>query len=88
MDKEMVTKNKDGKEIKISVVGEFKIDELEKEYVIYSLVDDDETNKDGHLIIGEVIRSDNEVKVDGIKSDEKDLVMAYYSEISKQIGES
>ena len=87
MEKELVIKNEDGKEITISVVGEFKVPELEKEYVIYSVVDNDENNDIGHILIGEVERSEDGIKVLGIKEDEKDLVLAFYNEISSQVGE-
>ena len=83
--KEVVTKNDKGVDVKLSVVGEFKINELNKEFIIYSLVDEDDTNEDGHLLIGEVLRENDEVKVSGIKKSEKDLVMAYYNEIASQI---
>ena len=87
MEKELVIKNEDGKEITISVVGEFKVPELEKEYVIYSVVDNDDNNDIGHILIGEVERSEDGIKVLGIKEDEKDLVLAFYNEISSQVGE-
>ena len=83
--KEVVTKNDKGVDVKLSVVGEFKINELNKEFIIYSLVDEDDTNEDGHLLIGDVLRENDDVKDSGIKKSEKDLVMAYYNERASQI---
>ena len=87
MEKEMIIKSEDGKDITISIVGEFRVEELDKEYIIYSIVDSDENNDMGGILIGEVDREDDEVKVLGIKDDERDMVMAFYKEISNQVGE-
>ena len=87
MEKEMIIKSEDGKDITISIVGEFRVEELDKEYIIYSIVDSDENNGMGGILIGEVDRDDDEVKVLGIKDDERNMVMAFYKEISNQVGE-
>lgn len=87
MEKEMIIKSEDGKDITISIVGEFRVEELDKEYIIYSIVDSDENNGMGGILIGEVERDDDEVKVLGIKDDERNMVMAFYKEISNQVGE-
>lgn len=52
---------------------------------MYSLVDD-ETNDEGHVILGEVVRENGDVQILGIESSEKDLVVAYYNEIETQLG--
>ena len=83
----MIIKSEDGKDITISIVGEFRVEELDKEYIIYSIVDSDENNGMGGILIGEVERDDDEVKVLGIKDDERNMVMAFYKEISNQVGE-
>lgn len=83
---EITIKDKDGNNLNISVIGFFKIPELEKEFVMYGLVDDDETNEDGHVLLGEVIREEDNIRIDGIESEEKDLVVAYYNEVINQIG--
>ena len=84
--KEINYKDEQGNNINISVVGFFKISELEKEFIMYSVVDDDIENDDGFILLGEVIRSGDDVRIVGIDSNEKEMVVAYYNEISGQIG--
>lgn len=78
--------DENGKEITISVIGFFRVDELEKEFIMYSLTDDDSSNDMGYVLLGEVVRYDGIVQILGIESEERDMVLAYYNEISKQIG--
>ena len=84
--KEITIKDKDGNNLNISVIGFFRIPELEKEFVMYGLVDDDETKENGHVLLGEVIREEDNIRIEGIESEEKDLVVAYYNEVINQIG--
>lgn len=80
--------DENGKEITISVIGFFRVDELEKEFIMYSLTDDDSSNDMGYVLLGEVVRYDGIVQILGIESEERDMVLAYYNEISNQIGGS
>lgn len=84
--KEITIKDNDGNNLNISVIGFFRIPELEKEFVMYGLVDDDETKENGHVLLGEVIREEDNIRIEGIESEEKDLVVAYYNEVINQIG--
>ena len=87
--REINYKNDDGKTINVSVMGYFRIAELEKEFIMYSQVDDDSCNDTGHILIGKVIKeNDYDYKIVGVKSNEKDMVLAYYNEISEQVGGS
>lgn len=86
MEKEIIIKDESGVDITISIVGEFKIDDLNKEFIIYSIVDNDDASTKGQIIIGEVIRDNDNLQVLGIKEDERDLVLAFYNEISEQLG--
>ena len=80
-------KNEEGKIINISFLGFFKIQELEKEYIMYSLVNQDDDSSYGNILLGEVVRLDNnDIQILGINESEIDLVVAYYNEISSQIG--
>lgn len=80
--------DENGKEITVSVIGFFRVDELEKEFIMYSLTDDDSSNDMGYVLLGEVVRYDGIVQILGIESEERDMVLAYYNEISNQIGGS
>lgn len=86
MEKEIIIKDESGVDITISIVGEFKIDDLNKEFIIYSIVDNDDASTKGQIIIGEVIRDNDNLQVLGIKEDERDLVLSFYNEISEQLG--
>lgn len=74
--------------LNIEAIKIFKIDELGKEYIIYSITDNDDNNPDGELAFGEVVRSDDSVQVLGILPEEENIVLAYYNEIRNQLGGS
>ena len=77
--------NANGENINVENIGFFTIPELDKEYIMYSLTDDNKENDMGHVLLGEVIRNEDNIQILGILSEEKDLVVAFYNEISKQI---
>ena len=87
MNKEIKIKNENGEEITISIVGNFKIEDLKKEYVIYSIVDDNEANTKGTILIGELVRNNDELSVIGIDEEEQPIVLAFYNEIANSVGE-
>lgn len=74
--------------INIEAIKIFKIDELGKEYIIYSIMDNDDSNPEGELLFGEIVRNDDSIQVLGILPDEEDIVIAYYNEIKNQLGGS
>lgn len=86
MDLNKVVKNENGDFISVSFLGFFRVPDLDKEYAMYALMDDNDDNEHGSVLLGEVIREDGNVQILGIKDEEKDLVVAYYNEISNQIG--
>lgn len=89
--REIVYKDAEGHNVTASVLGFFKVSEIDKEFVMYSIVDDDEAEDEGVVLLGEVVRNEedeNDIQILGIESEEKDLVMAYYNEIASQIGGS
>ena len=48
----------------------------------------DDSNPEGELLFGEIIRVDDSIQVLGILPDEEDIVIAYYNEIKSQLGGS
>ncbi len=74
--------------LNIEAIKIFKIDELGKEYIIYSITDNDDNNPDGELAFGEIVRQDDSIQVLGILPEEEDIVIAYYNEIKSQLGGS
>ena len=85
--KDITYKNEEGNIITISVIGFFKVPELEKEFIMYSFTDDDSSKQNGLVLIGEIIKEEDNIQILGIDSNEKDLVLAYYNEVINQIGE-
>ena len=84
--KDIIFTDNNGRNLNISIIGFFRIPELEKEFVMYGLIDDDVTNENGEVLLGEVIREEDNIQIQGIESSEKDLVVAYYNEVINQIG--
>jgi len=78
--------NEKGENINVSLLGFFSIPDLEKEYIMYGITDDNVNNDEGKVLLGEVKRNDNNIQILGILPSEIDLVVAYYNEISNQIG--
>ena len=84
--KEVKYTDENGDNITISVIGFFRVPELEKEFIMYSFMDDDDSNDEGLVLLGEVLRDGDNMQIVGIESSEKEMVVAYYNEISEQIG--
>ena len=80
--------DQNGNVMNIEAIKIFKIDELGKEYIIYSIMDNDDSNPDGELLFGEIIRNDDSIQILGILTDEENIVIAYYNEIKNQLGGS
>ena len=86
---ELKVKNDDGKEITVKSLGSFRVEELGKEYVMYSLNDDKPETELGAILLGELVQDDDgNYQVLGILDDERDMVVAFYNEISTQVGGS
>ena len=85
--KDITYKNEEGNIITISVIGFFKVPELEKKFIMYSFTDDDSSKQNGLVLLGEIIKEEDNIQILGIDSNEKDLVLAYYNEVINQIGE-
>ena len=51
------------------------------------LVNEDETKETGAVLLGEVVGEGEDMQILGILPEEKDVVVAYYNEISTQLGE-
>ena len=84
--KHITVSNEQGQNINISVIGSFRIPDLEKEFMMYSMVDENEDNSLGAVLLGEVIRDGDKMEVVGVRDDEKEMVVAYYNEIFEQMG--
>lgn len=78
--------SENGDTIMVSILGAFRVEALNKKYAMYSLVNDNPDNENGAVLLGEVVREDDKVKVLDILEEEVDLVVAFYNEIANQIG--
>ena len=76
-----------GNKLYVSVLGMFEIPDLEKKYIMYGIVDDDPFSKNGGVLLGEVVGEGEDMQILGILTEEKDMVLAFYNEISTQLGE-
>lgn len=80
-------KNEKGEIVSVKVLGFFKIGSLDKEYVMYSIMDDNPDSKMGAVLLGEVIRGEgNTIQILDLLEEEIDMVVAAYNEIATQIG--
>ena len=87
MAKEHVTiQNEQGENINISVLGTFQIPDIKKEYMMYSMVDENDSNSLGAVLIGELLNDEDKLQVVGIPEEDKEMIVAYYNEISQQMG--
>ena len=87
MAKERITiQNEQGENINISVLGTFQIPDLNKEYMMYSMVDENDSNSLGAVLIGELLNDEDKLQVVGIPEEDKEMIVAYYNEISQQMG--
>lgn len=80
-------KDQNGNKVEVSVLGMFRISDLDKKYIMYGLIDDDPYNENGGVLLGEVIGEGENMQIVGIDPAERDIVVAYYNEISTQLGE-
>ncbi len=84
--KHITVSNEQGQNINISVIGTFRIPDLEKEFMMYSMVDENKDNNLGAVLLGEVIRDGDNLEVIGVRDDERRMVVAFYNELSLQLG--
>ncbi len=54
--------------------------------MMYSRLDQNEENSLGAILIGELLREDDKLVVTGVPEEEKEMIVAYYNEISEQMG--
>lgn len=64
----------------VTYLGTFKIDILNKEYVMYSLESDI-----NEILLGELINENGIKKVVGVSSEDEDIVSLYFDEIIKEM---
>ena len=72
-----------GKNVVVKIIGGFKIDSIEKEYVICSF-DDDLKSDTISMVILELEIIDNEKVLVDIPDEDTEMVMMFYNELKSQ----
>ena len=84
---EIKVKNDEGKEITVKSLGTFRVEDLGKEFIMYSLNDDKPETELGAILLGELIQDEEgNYQVVGILDSEREMVLAFYNEIATQVG--
>lgn len=71
-------------EIIIEIILSFRIEELNKEYVVYT-INDDNISDDVNIIISEIEYTNNVPKIKSILEEEKEMVILFYNNIKNSI---
>lgn len=87
MTKTLTVNDPTGGKLNVSVLGTFRIPDLNKQYIMYSIEDTNQDNKNAAVMLGEVIGEGENMQIGGILKSEKEMVVAYYNEILNQLGE-
>ena len=66
--------------VKINVIGQFAIEELNREYILYTL-NDDGNSDDVIVLVAQVESKDGKMKLLSIPEDEKNMVALFFDNI-------
>lgn len=80
----ITVKNHEEKDIRIEILTTFSIEELKKNYVIYTL-DDDGVSEDVTLLINEYVVENDQPKIVPIPKEETNMVLAVYNTLRENI---
>ena len=76
--------NENGEEVKIDIIMQFKIEESNKEYVVFT-VDDDGKSEDVYVNIMGIEEVNGEYQLRLIPEEEKNLVLVFYDNLRDTI---
>ena len=76
--------NQNGEEIKIDVIMRFKIEEYNKEYIVYT-VNDDGKSEDVYINIAGIMENSNRLQLRLIPEQEKNMVLIFYDNLRDSI---
>ncbi len=80
----ITVKDHEGKDIRIEILTTFSIEDLKKNYVIYTL-DDDGVSEDVTLLINEYVVENDQAKIVPIPKEETNMVLAVYNTLRENI---
>ena len=76
--------NENGQEVKVDVIMQFRIEELEKEYIVYTLNDDGQS-EDVYVCIAGMEEINGQYQLKLIPEEEKNLVLVFYDNLRDTI---
>ena len=76
--------NENGEEIKIDIIMQFKIEENNKEYVVFT-VNDDGKSEEVYINIAGIEEVDGEYRIRLIPEEEKNMVLVFYDNLRDTI---
>lgn len=79
-----VVRNENGEEVVIELLTTFKIEEKNKNYVVYTINDDESSDK-VTILISEFIEDESGIKIVAIPDEEKELVINCYNDIKNSL---
>lgn len=78
--------NEIGELVKINVIGQFEIDELNRKYIMYTL-NDDGVSEDVLLLIAQVEIVNGKMNLLSIPEEEKNMVISFFDNIRDSANE-
>lgn len=76
--------NENGEEIRLEILFSFRVDELNKGYIVYS-VNDDGVSDDVTVCISEFYIENDVPKIKSIDENEKEMVLLFYESVKSSI---
>ena len=76
--------NENGEEVKIDIIMQFKIEENDKEYVVFT-VNDDGVSEDVYVNIAGIEDKDGKYQLRLIPEEEKNMVLVFYDNLRDTI---
>lgn len=84
MNNKIKVQDVEGNEINIEIISTFRIEELNKQYVIYT-VNDDGVSEEVTLLINEYVMENDQPKIIPIPKKEVNLVLTIYNNLRNNI---
>lgn len=82
MDNYVIVKKENGEDIKIEIILSFTIEELKKQYIVYT-INDDNTSPEVPILISEI--SQDTKRIRSIPENEKDIVLEVYNNLREKM---
>ena len=76
--------NENGENVKIDVIMRFKIEEYNKEYIVYT-INDDGKSEDVYVCIAGIVENNGKMQLRLIPEQEKNMVLVFYDNLRDSI---